>query len=140
MHRRTMGALAIGIIMTFVAASAQAQEPTAKEGWVQLPESGETSAKAFALVKNPGMYDVYLVSASSDVAGKVEFRRAGDSETKAVGELTVPAYGKLSMGPDGVHVVLVDLKHSLKADESVSITLTTDSNVKIRIKATVRKE
>ena len=77
------------------------------------------------------MYDVYLVSAASDVAGKVEFRKTGDGEAKAVPELTVPAYGKLTMGPDGVHLLLVELKRPLQEDESVPLTLTTDGNVKL---------
>ena len=140
MHRGIIGALAFGITMTLLTAGAQEQDPTATEGWVQLPKAGETSANAFALLKNPGMYDVYLVSASSDAAGKVEFRRVSDGEAKPVGELTLPAYGKLAMGPEGVHLLLVDLKQPLEADGSVSIMLTTDSSVKIRVKAVVRKE
>ena len=86
------------------------------------------------------MYDFYLVSAASDVAGKVEFRKTGDDEAKAVPNLTVPAYGKLSMGPDSVHLLLVDLKRPLQEDESVPLTLTTDDSVKLRIQAVVRKE
>ena len=82
----------------------------------------------------------YLVSAASDVAGKVEFRKTGDGEAKAVPELTVPAYGKLTMGPDGVHLLLVELKRPLQEDESVPLTLTTDGNVKLGIQAVVRKE
>ena len=86
------------------------------------------------------MYDIYLVSAVSDVAGKVEFRKSGDGEAKAVAELTVPAYGKLTLRPEGVHLLLVDLKRPLQEDESVPLTLTTDGNVKLRIQAVVRKE
>ncbi len=145
MRRIMSGVVGLGVvvIMTLLVGahgSAGGQEATASDGWVKLPAAGETTANAFAVVRNPTMYDVYLVSAASDVAGKVEFRKTGDGEAKAVPELTVPAYGKLTMGPDGVHLLLVELKRPLQEDESVPLTLTTDGNVKLRIQAVVRKE
>ena len=141
MRRIVIGLFGIGVGVTMtLLAGAQGQEATASDGWVQLPAAGETTASAFAVVRNPTMYDVYLVSAASDVAGKVEFRKNGDGEAKAVTELTVPAYEKLTMGPDGVHLLLVDLKRPLQEDESVPLTLTTDGSVELRIQAVVRKE
>ncbi len=122
MRRIMSGVVGLGVvvIMTLLVGahgSAGGQEATASDGWVMLPAAGETTANAFAVVRNPTMYDVYLVSAASDVAGKVEFRKTGDGEAKAVPGLTVPAYGKLTMGPDGVHLL---------EDESVPLTLMTD--------------
>lgn len=116
------------------------QEVTASDGWVQLPAPGENNASAFAVVSNPTMYDIYLVSAVSEIAGKVEFREASGGEAKAVRELTVPAYGKLSMGSAGAHLVLVDLKRPLEDGESVPLTITTDGSVKLRVQAVVRTE
>jgi copper(I)-binding protein len=132
MHRFMM-------VMLLGAASGSAQDdnPKASEGWVKLSSEGETSASAFALVQNPSMYDVYLVSAASEVAGKVELRQGSDKEPK---ELMVAAYGKLTMKPDGAHVVLMDLKRPLEEGESIPITITTDSSLKIRFNAVVRKE
>lgn len=141
--RRIMNGLGVTLAMTLMAGahvSAQGPEVTASEAWVELPAAGETTASAFAIVRNPTMYDIYLVSAVSDVAGKVEFRKPSDGEAKAVAELTVPAYGKLTLRPEGVHLLLVDLKRPLQEDESVPLTLTTDGNVKLRIQAVVRKE
>jgi copper(I)-binding protein len=143
MRQILSGVFGLGVAMTLMAGvhlNAQGPEVTAKEGWVELPAAGETTASAFAVVRNPTMYDIYLVSAVSDVAGKVEFRKSGDGEAKAVAELTVPAYGKLTMRPDGVYLLLVDLTRPLQEDESVSLTLKTDGNVKLRIQAIVRKE
>lgn len=141
--KRGVFGLGVAVAMTLAAGahlSARGQDVTAKEGWVALPAAGETTASAFAVIRNPTMYDIYLVSAVSDVAGRVEFRKRSDGEAKAVAELTVPAYGKLTMGADGVHLLLVDLKRPLQEDESVPLTLTTDGNVKLRIQAVVRKE
>ena len=70
MLRWMMAVLLLGML--------QDDAPKASEGWVQLPADGETSASAFVVVRNPGMYDVYLVSGSSEVAAKVELRQGGD--------------------------------------------------------------
>ena len=131
--------IATAVLLT-ASVSRGGQEPSASDGWVEAPAAEETSASAFAVVRNPTMYDIYLVSAASEIAGKVELRETSGGEAKPVPELTVPAYGKLTMGPDGAHLVLVDLKRPLEADESVPLTITTDGGVKLRVEATVRKE
>lgn len=105
-----------------------------------MPSVGESSAKAFVVVKNPTMYDVYVVSASSEVAGEVELRRTEDGESAAVREMTVPAYGSVSMGPDGLHLLLKDLKRPLKAGESVPLSLKTDGALTLEARAVVREE
>lgn len=131
MHRWMM-------VMLLAAAPGSGQDDTPKtsDAWVQLPADGETSASAFAVVRNPGMYDVYLVSATSELAGKVEFRDGGD----AAKDLRVPAYGKLTMKADGAHLVLADLTRPLEEGETIPITITTDGNVKLRMGAVVRTE
>lgn len=127
--------------LLFVASQTGAggQEASAASGWVQLPSDGETSARAFVVVKNPTMYDVYVVSAASGVSGKVEIRDAVGDDAKTVGEITVPAYGTLRMKADGVHLRLVDLERPLEEGETVRLTLTTDGSVKLLVRAVVRK-
>lgn len=112
-------------------------------GWVKLPAPGETMALAFANVDNPTMYDIYLVTATADIAGKVEFRemgQGGDAKAQPVKELTVPAYGSVLMSPKGVHLVLIDLKRPLKEGDTVSLTFTNEMGEKFRVSAVVRKE
>ena len=72
-------------------------------GWVKAPAAGETTAAAFVDVDNPTMYDVYLMSAVTDVAGKVEFRdksQKGDPQGQVRKTVTVPAYGSIDHGPE----------------------------------------
>ena len=132
--------VAAGVAVTLVAAGVLGQEATASEGWIELPGDGDATARAFVRVKNPTMYDIYLVSAESDVCRQVEFRRTVDGEAQPVPEITVPAYGSVSLGADGIYLELVDLKRSLEPDETIPLTLTTDSSVKLRVEALVRKE
>ena len=135
--------LLIGIVVRVEIGARQKAELAAEGGWVKLPAAGEMSAMAFADVNNTTMYDVYLTSATTDVAGKVELRETGpDGVTKpdALKSLTVPAFGWLSLKPKGVYLLLTDLKRPLKEGETISLTLGTDGGIKLEVEAVVRKE
>jgi copper(I)-binding protein len=120
--------------------AAQAKVVAASEGWVKTPAAGETTAAAFALIRNPTMYDVFVTSASADVAGSVELRQAAPGTSgKAVPQITVPAYESVRLGPAGLHLLLKDLKAPLKEGSTVNLTLTTDQGV-LKVAAVVRKQ
>ncbi len=120
--------------------AAQPKVVAAADGWVKTPAAGETTAAAFALIRNPTMYDVYVTSATADVAGSVELREAVPKTSgKAVPHITIPAYESVKMGPAGVHLLLKDLKKPLKAGDIVNLTLTTDQGA-LKVAAVVRKQ
>ncbi len=113
------------------------------DAWVRLPAAGETTTTAFVTLKNATMYDVYVISATADVAGKVEFRDArkqGDAATQIVKNFTVPSYESLQMSPKGLHLILSDLKQPLKEGATVTLTLTVDGGSSVRVRAEVGKE
>ena len=115
----------------------------ASSGWVKTPAAGDTTATAFVAVDNPTMYDVYLVSAVADVAGKVEFRdkgEGGDPQGQVKKTINVTAFGSLAMDPKGVFLLLTELKRPLKDGDTVSLTLTTDGGEMLKVSAAVRKE
>ena len=121
---------------------AQGKVISASNAWVKAPASGETTASAFVVVDNPTMYDVYLVSASTDAAGSVQFQRApkaADGKPEPVSSLTAPAYGMVELKPDGVYLLLSDLKRPLNPGDTVELTLMTDGGVAIAATAEVRK-
>src|SRR5688572_22148723 len=123
------------ICRTLVCAAALAATATIASGqaklgvsspWVKAPAVGETMAMAFVTITNPGMYDVFLTSATTDAAGKVEFRdksKGTDPRAQVVANVTVPAYGDLSMDENSVYLMLTDLKRPLKTGDSVMLTL-----------------
>ena len=131
------GVVGVAVVLGAGVAVAQQDDVSASKGWVKLPAAGETTAAAFAVVNNPTMYDVYLVSATTDVAEKVEFRQTADQSVKA---LTVPAYGAVAMGTDGVHLLLTGLKRPLEENERISLTLKTSDGITMTVSAVVRKE
>jgi copper(I)-binding protein len=122
---------------------AQEKVVSASKAWVKAPAAGETTATAFVVVDNPTMYDVYLVSASTEAAGSVQFQRApktADAKPEPVSALTAPAYGMVELKPDGVYLVLSDLKRPINPGDIVVLRLTTDGGVVLEATAQVRKD
>lgn len=123
--------------------AAQGKRVAASDGWVKLPATDGTQAMAFVAIENPTMYGIYVTSATADAAGKIELRDAsqsGNARLKPVEFISVPAYDRVDMGPDGVHLVLLDLKRPLKEGDRVALTLTLDGNGTLEVVAIVRKE
>ncbi len=124
-------------------ASTAVQKPiTASDAWVKAPAAPDGTATAFAVVDNPTMYDVYLVSASADIADEVRFREpeaTGSTKTKEVKEITAPAYSKAILTPGGTHLTLDKLKRQLKVGETIVLTLTTDGGLVLKILAVVKQ-
>jgi copper(I)-binding protein len=148
MHRVARAAVVglvgmVGLTGSAPSARATQKEPSALSGWVRLPAAGATTTTGFIAVENPTMYAIYLLSATADVAGKVEIREIGkDGAAKpdAVTEVTVPAYGTIEMNPKGLHLVLSDLKRPLKEGDTVWLSVTTDLGMNLQIAAPVKKE
>ncbi len=92
------------------------------------------TASVYLVINNPTMYDSYVMSATSDAAGKVELY-SGD---KPVANLTVAAYGSLALKTGGMFLRLSDLKRALKAGESITVTMMTDGGVTIVATAVVK--
>ena len=125
------------------AAAPQPKRVAASSGWVKLPATGETGAMAFVAIENPTMYEIYVVSATADAAGKVELRdggQSGDARLKAVEFISVPAYASVDMKPETVHLMLLDLKRPLKEGDKVVLALATDNAGTLEVPAVVRKE
>ena len=107
---------------------------TMADAWVPLPAAGATSAALYATIDNPTMYDVYVVSGSSEVAATVAL---GDGD-KVVKDLTVPSFGSLELKAGGPHVLLGGLKRTLNEGEMIELTLTTDGGLAITAAAVVK--
>jgi len=134
---------ALSLTLLSLGTAAQGKRVAASEGWVKLPSAGQTQAMAFVAIENPTMYGIYVTSASSDAAGKVELRdgsQGGDARLKPVEFISVPAYESLDMAPNGPHLMLLDLKRALKKGDKVSLALTTDNAGTLEVSAVVREE
>lgn len=110
-------------------ADGQTPEVRATEGWL-LPAAAGATSQAGLTIQNDTSYVVYVTSAMTDAAGRVELRDARKPD-QAVQFITVPAFGSVTMEPDGPHLMLFDLKRPLVAGDTVAVTLQSDAGVDI---------
>ncbi len=126
--------LRTALVVALLNATAHAQPAlTASDAWI-TESAADGTAAAYLSISNPTMYDIYVISATSDVAGKIELRQ-GD---KTVKEITVPSFGFAELKAGGPHLVLMDLKGALKAGENVLLTLMTDGGIIVVATAVVK--
>jgi periplasmic copper chaperone A len=114
---------------------------SATTAWIKLPAPGEETTQAFVVVENQTMYDVYVVSASTDVAETVRFFEPASNpneEPTPVKEITAPAFGRVEMTPSGAHLRLIGLTRPLLPGETITLTLMTDGGIALQVPATVR--
>lgn len=125
--------LPTALVVALLIATPHAQPAiTASDAWA--PAASGAPAPVYMVINNPTMYDIHVVSAKSEAAGKVELID-GD---KPVKELTVASYGSLELKAGGAFVRLSDLKQELKAGTSLTVTLMTDGGVTIVATASVK--
>ena len=118
---------------------AHAQAPVVSEAVLTAPVAGETSAVVVATLRNPSMYDVFVVSVSSSVAGAARFERPGaDGQPETVQEVPIAAYGTASLSADGLRIRLLNLTRPLAPGDEVALSFTTDAGDAFRGTATVR--
>lgn len=131
-------AIAVILFLTAGAASAQAPEPSAVSAWMSAPAAGATTADVYVELKNPTMYDIYVVSAAApETAASVELRAAG-ANGAALPEMTVPAFGGTAAEVEAPHVRLVGLRRVLKAGDTIDLALKTDANQTLKVRVDVR--
>ena len=135
---RLSGSIVVVLALAGLVGRAQAQA-AATGAWVLEPAAGATSTSAYAVIENPSMYEIYVVSVTTDSAGTADVVTGPAEAPKPMPELSVPAYGQTELKPGGVHIRLKDLKAPLKAGDSVELTLTTDGGVTIKVTAPVKK-
>jgi len=94
-------------------------------GWTRAVAPGMT-AGGFLLIENRGAAD-RLIGARSDVADRVEIHRTtienGMARMEKVSVLPLP-FGSTRLEPGGLHLMLVDVRRALAADERIAVTLT----------------
>jgi copper(I)-binding protein len=135
------------VILALVCAAAaptagQGKEPSVVSAWIAAPAAGATDAVAYVEISNPTMYDIFVVSATADAAGKVELRgaAAAGAEPPAVSEFPVPAYGSTSAAAGAPHLRLLGLTRPLKAGDSVALALTINDGAVLKVAAAVRAQ
>lgn len=118
---------AMAALVAGMSASSFAQIQVA-DAWVRGTVPAQTATGAFMDITSKTA--TKLVAAASPVAGKVEIHSMkmenGIMKMAPVPAVEIPANVKLTLGPGGYHVMLMDLKQQLKPGDKVPMTLTTE--------------
>lgn len=98
-----------------------------REGFVREMPPGQSTSAAFMEIVNAGDRPVAIVAASCDAAQTTELHThrgvAGVQRMELVRRLVVPAHGQVRLASGGYHLMLINLKRTLHAGESVNVTL-----------------
>lgn len=92
------------------------------------PAAQGHNAVVYLNIANKGAIEDKLVGASSPVAERVEIHRStmedGIHRMREVESIAVPAGGSATLEPGSYHIMLIDLKFVLIAEESFPVTFT----------------
>lgn len=115
-----------GLLLTLpLAAMAQTNQIEVQHAWSRPAMAGHTGV-VYLTITDHGTPD-RLVGASSPAAGKAELHETtndnGVMKMRPVKSLPVEPGKSLTLKPGSYHIMLMDLKHELKAGDSVPVTL-----------------
>lgn len=101
--------------------------PLSIEGaWIREAPPGATVLGAYMTLRNPGPIADRLLRVETPVAGRVEIHemtiRQGVMSMRPLSALALPAGGTVVLKPRSTHMMLMDLKHPLKAGARVPLT------------------
>lgn len=92
---------------------------------------GQPTAAAYVTLHNPAAGAVVLTGGSTPAAGAVEIHQSSQVEgmwrMRKLPELEIPANGRITMAPGGVHLMLFDVGTPLKEGDSIPLRLEFDT-------------
>ena|SRR5690606_2007555 len=98
-----------------------------REGYIRELPAGQTTSAAFMEIVNDGDAPVAIIGASAEVAAVAELHthehRNGMMRMTQVKRLEIPAHGRIVLAPGGYHLMLINLKRTLRAGDQVDIKL-----------------
>jgi copper(I)-binding protein len=124
--------LAVLALASLAACSAQGTTVGAtlqvKNAWIRTPPTGAPTAAGYADISNHGIASDRLTGAYSGAAASVALhemsKEGGVMRMHEIrGGLPVGASATVALAPNGRHLMLMGLKHPLKAGEHVRIVL-----------------
>ncbi|MCM2678724.1 copper chaperone PCu(A)C [Echinimonas agarilytica] len=112
------------------------------EAIVRAPMPGVPNAAAFVSIENKSLNAKQLISASSEVAERVELhnhiQEDGMMKMRRVASIEIQGQQTVKLQPGGYHIMLFGLNKSLKEGESVSFLLTFSDEQTHQVQAVVQ--
>jgi copper(I)-binding protein len=128
-------------LIPLVALPAFAQTPVSvHDAWARATAPGQTTGAVYMSLTSPA--GDTLTGISSPAAGAAMLHKTtqmnGMSGMTDMDTLPLPAGTKITLAPQGMHVMLMDLKHPLVAGQNVEVDLTFAKSPGIQVKAPVQ--
>ena len=131
MIRLKVLAAALGVLAVLGAAAQAHEEKTGDvtivHPWSRPAAQGQNGV-IYLEIRNQGAAEDRLVAVNTPLATKVEFHRStmeeGIHRMEMVESIVVPAGGTVELAPGGFHIMLIDLKFMLMAEETIPVTFT----------------
>jgi copper(I)-binding protein len=116
----------------------------AHDAWAREPAPSRDVTALFVVLENRGSTRKAVVSATSEMADKVELHEMKMDGTmmrmSPVKQIEVPAGGTTELKPGGLHVMIFGLRRRPAVGDALAVTLTLDDGTKVPVVATVRQE
>jgi copper(I)-binding protein len=125
-----------------------AQTPDAKSivvdhPWARATPAGAKTGAAYATLVNNGRSADRLLSATTPMAGKVQFHSVseenGVSRMREMHAVEVGPGAKVTFSPGGMHIMMVELKQPLKEGQTFPLTLTFKKAGNVEVTVSVAK-
>ncbi len=127
--------------LTAMAQDVTVGDITVEQPWARASAGQAPNGAAFLTLTNSGSAADYLVSASGDVAERVELHehsmKDGVMQMRPVEKIEVVPGTPTMLKPGGYHVMLIGLKAPLKQDETFPLTLTFENAGAVTVTVTV---
>ncbi len=111
-----------------LAGAAYAGDIAIEHPWSRATATGAPVGAGYATIKNNGATADKLLSATADVAGKVEVHEMtmdnGVMKMRPINGLEVPAGKSVELKPGGYHIMFMQLKRPLAVGETVKGVMT----------------
>jgi len=132
----------IMVLALFFSATSMASELMISGEYVRATPPHTKNTAAFFTIMNHGKNAVKLISASSNIAERVELHvhqhDNGVMKMRQVDSITIASHGHVDLQPGGYHVMFLGLKKSLKEGQTVTMTLSFDNGETIKLNAPVQ--
>lgn len=112
--------------------------------WARASIPPNKNSVAYMTINNKSDKEYIMIGASSlDSANNVELHKSfvdekGVSRMSALDKIVIPAKSVVTMGPGGIHIMLLDLKNNLKAGDKVTIDLKFEGKDPLTVQAEVK--
>ena len=133
-----LGGAALGLLTPRGAAQAHEYEVgklNVEHPWLRAPKDGETTAYFYGFFHNNGDKPDKLLAVKSPKVGKTEF--FADASHSTTEGIVLPPKTTTTLGPDGPHVVLLDIKKHLEVGWGFEMVLVFEKAGEVTIDAAI---